>query len=275
LILHRTENGWIVRTVKGLFRLQAPQSGTLTALENLGAYLAETADHLPLASDAALNRLLAPIENQEVWAAGVTYSRSRSARMEEARTARGSDFYDLVYHADRPELFFKSTASRVIGPGGNVRIRGDATWNVPEPEIALLISPKGKILGYTIGNDMSSRDIEGQNPLYLPQAKIYDGSCAIGPAILVTSEPLSPATRIELEIRRETKCQFKGTTALSEMRRDFQTLVDYLYRETSFQDGCFLLTGTGIVPPDDFTLQHGDEILITVDGIGTLQNRVQ
>ena len=218
---------------------------------------------------------LPPIENQEVWAAGVTYSRSRTARMDESQSSGGGDFYDRVYTAERPELFFKAVPRRVVGPGQKVRIRADAKWNVPEPEFTLLISPRGKILGYTIGNDMSSRDIEGENPLYLPQAKVYDGSCAIGPGILVTSEPLSPGTRIQIEIRRGAKTAFAGATALSEMKRDFRTLVDYLYRETSFPDGCLLMTGTGVVPPDEFTLDHGDEISITVDGIGTLQNTVE
>src|SRR5579871_555113 len=218
--------------------------------------------------------LLAPIQGQEVWAAGVTYYRSRGARMEESKDAGGGNFYDRVYSAERPELFFKSTASRTVGTGGTVRIRSDAKWSVPEPELTLMVSPGGRINGYTIGNDMSSRDIEGENPLYLPQAKVYDGSCAIGPGILVTSEPLSPSTGIQIEIRRGGKTAFAGATALSEMKRDFRTLVDYLYRETSFPDGCLLMTGTGVVPPDDFTLNHSDEISISIDAIGTLTNSV-
>jgi 2-dehydro-3-deoxy-D-arabinonate dehydratase len=258
----------------GHFRVPVREAGTLTTMEDLEAYLSGVAGDLAPADDGALNQPLAPIEYQEVWAAGVTYSRSRTARMEEAQAAGGGDFYDLVYTAERPELFFKSVPRRVVGPGRPVRIRGDSKWNVPEPEFTLLISPKGKILGYTLGNDMSSRDIEGANPLYLPQAKVYDGACAIGPGILVTSQPLSPATRIQIEIRRGAKVEFAGGTVLSEMKRDFRTLVDYLYRETSFPDGCLLMTGTGIVPPDEFTLNHGDEILITVEGIGTLQNTV-
>jgi 2-dehydro-3-deoxy-D-arabinonate dehydratase len=194
--------------------------------------------------------------------------------MEESKAASGGHFYDLVYGADRPELFFKSAAWRVVDPNERVRIRRDARWNVPEPELALLISPKGRILGYTAGNDMSSRDIEGENPLYLPQAKVYDGSCALGPAILITSEPISSNTRIQLEIRRRSQVAFSGSTTLSQMKRNLATLVDYLYRETSFPDGCVLLTGTGVVPPDDFTLEHGDEIAISIDGIGTLRNTV-
>jgi 2-dehydro-3-deoxy-D-arabinonate dehydratase len=209
-----------------------------------------------------------------VWAAGVTYYRSRTARMEESKAATGGSFYDLVYNADRPELFFKSAAWRVVAPGAPVRIRADATWNVPEPEFALLVSPKGRILGYTIGNDMSSRDIEGANPLYLPQAKVYDGSCAIGPGILVTSEPLPASTSIQIEIRRAGTVGFAGATTVSEMKRDFETLVSYLYRELSFPDGAVLLTGTGIIPPDEFTLQSGDDIRITIADLGTLQNTV-
>jgi 2-dehydro-3-deoxy-D-arabinonate dehydratase len=219
--------------------------------------------------------LLAPIGSQEVWAAGVTYLRSREARMEESKSAGGGDFYDRVYAADRPELFFKSVARRVIGPGGRVRIRRDSKWNVPEPEFTLLANPKGRIVGYTIGNDMSSRDIEGENPLYLPQAKTYDGSCAIGPAVLVAESPLPSSTEIRMEIRRSGDAVFTGTTSLAKMKRQPQELVDYLFRETSFPDGCYLLTGAGIVPPDSFTLDHGDEVRITIEPIGTLINIVE
>ncbi len=218
--------------------------------------------------------LLPPIGSQEVWAAGVTYFRSRSARMEEAKSAGGGDFYDRVYSADRPELFFKATPSRVVGHRGRVAIRSDATWSVPEPELTLCVSPHGKILGYTIGNDMSSRDIEGQNPLYLPQAKVYNRSCALGPGVLITSEPLPASTEIHLNILRGGTSAFSGSTALTSLKRDPKTLVEYLYRENVFPHGCFLLTGTGIVPPDSFTLQHGDEIRIAIDGIGELVNIV-
>ena len=215
-----------------------------------------------------------PIDSQEVWAAGVTYFRSRSARMEESKASGGGNFYDRVYTADRPELFFKATPNRVVGHGQKVAIRNDANWSVPEPELTLVVNPQGKIIGYTIGNDMSSRDIEGENPLYLPQAKVYDRSCALGPGILVTSTPLPPATTIRLEILRSGKCAFSGATDLSQMKRDPRQLVEYLYRENSFPSGAFLLTGTGVVPPDSFTLNHGDEIRIGIDGIGTLINFV-
>lgn len=220
------------------------------------------------------DNLLAPIESQEVWAAGVTYHRSRDARMEESESAGGGDFYDRVYNAERPELFFKATPHRVVGPGGKVAIRSDAKWSVPEPELALVVNPRGKILGYSIGNDMSSRDIEGENPLYLPQAKVYDRCCALGPCVLASSAPLPRTTAIRLEILRSGQNAFSGNTTLHELKRDPQSLVEYLYHDNSFPKGCILLTGTGIVPPDTFTLAHGDEIRITIDRIGTLVNTV-
>ncbi len=218
--------------------------------------------------------ILPPIVHQEVWAAGVTYYRSRGARMEESKDAGGGTFYDRVYSAERPELFFKSTASRTVGHSDKVRIRADATWSVPEPELTLLVNPTGKIIGYTVGNDMSSRDIEGENPLYLPQAKVYDGSCALGPGLLISSEPLPPSTEIALQILRAGKTEFSDSIALTELKRDPQTLVDYLFRDNSFPNGTFLMTGTGIVPPSTFTLAHGDIIRITIDPIGTLANEV-
>jgi 2-dehydro-3-deoxy-D-arabinonate dehydratase len=218
--------------------------------------------------------VLAPVGSQEVWAAGVTYYRSRNARMEESKDAGGGSFYDRVYAAERPELFFKAMGRRVVGPGAAVRIRSDAKWSVPEPELTLLINPEGDIVGYTIGNDMSSRDIEGENPLYLPQAKVYDGSCALGPCVLVTSEPLSKKTGIQIDIARQGKTVFAGNTTLAELKRDPKELVQFLFRDSSFPQGAFLLTGTGIVPGDDFTLASGDVIRISIDGIGTLENYV-
>ncbi len=185
----------------------------------------------------------------------MTYYRSRNARMEESKSAGGGDFYDRVYHATRPELFFKSMPHRVVGPGAKVAIRDDASWSVPEPELTLLVTPGGKIAGYTIGNDMSSRDIEGENPLYLPQAKVYDRSCALGPCLLIGNEPLLATTEIALEIRRGGVAIFSGATTLQEMKRKLEELVEYLYRNHSFPHGCFLLTGTGIVPPDSFHLE--------------------
>jgi 2-dehydro-3-deoxy-D-arabinonate dehydratase len=215
--------------------------------------------------------LLAPIQSQEVWASGVTYLRSRDARMEESKD--GGSVYDRVYAADRPELFFKATPHRVVAPGAAVRIRADSKWNVPEPEVALAINTAGKIFGYTVGNDMSSRDIEGENPLYLPQAKVYLGCCALGPGIVVR-EPLPRETAIELRIRRGGAEVFSGATAVSQMKRTFEELAGWLMRENGFPAGCVLLTGTGLVPPNEFTLQVGDEVAITIASIGTLRNVV-
>ena len=215
---------------------------------------------------------LAPIGSQEVWAAGVTYYRSRSARMEESSAA--ADCYDRVYEAERPELFFKATPHRVAGPEGDVRIRRDTVWNVPEPELAVCLSQSGEIFGYTIGNDMSSRDLEGENPLYLPQAKVYDQCCALGPGILVTGEPLAKDTEIELSVTRGGRVVFAGSTRLGQMKRAPEELAAYLFRDNSFPAGCVLLTGTGVVPDTDFTLVPGDEVAITIEPIGTLRNRV-
>jgi 2-dehydro-3-deoxy-D-arabinonate dehydratase len=220
------------------------------------------------------HELLAPIGSQEVWAAGVTYYRSRDARMEESKDAGGGSFYDRVYTAVRPELFFKATARRVVGPGAHVRIRTDANWSVPEPELTLLINPHGQIIGYTIGNDMSSRDIEGENPLYLPQAKVYNGSCALGPCVLLANEPMQKNTEIRIEIVRNGRPAFSGNTTLTELKRDPKELASWLFRDNSFPDGAYLMTGTGVVPGDEFTLAHGDLIRISIDGIGTLENAV-
>lgn len=217
------------------------------------------------------NEISAPIDTQEVWASGVTYLRSKVARVEES--VGGGDFYDQVYEAARPELFFKSTAKRVIAPGQPVRIRRDSTWNVPEPELTLVISSRGTIVGYTIGNDMSSRSIEGENPLYLPQAKVYDGSCALGPAILLNEGEKDERT-VRMTIARAQTVVFSGETSTGQIRRPLAELAEYLFRETTFEEGVFLLTGTGIVPPDDFTLQSGDIVRITIEGIGTLENPV-
>jgi len=216
----------------------------------------------------------APIGRQEVWAAGVTYFRSRAARMEEAETAGGDIFYDKVYEAARPELFFKATSSRTRGTGDPVCIRSDSTWDVPEPELTLAISSAGKVFGYTIGNDMSSRSIEGDNPLYLPQAKVYTGSCSIGPCLVVGDPPV-PETKIRLQIHRAGELAFDGSTEVSQIKRSFEELAEYLFHSNEFPYGAFLMTGTGVVPDSDFTLALGDEISITIDGIGTLRNPVK
>jgi 2-dehydro-3-deoxy-D-arabinonate dehydratase len=219
-------------------------------------------------------QILSPVGSQEVWASGVTYYRSKVGRQEESKSSGGGDFYARVYEAERPELFFKASPHRVVGHRGEVRIRKDSTWNVPEPELTLVITSTGKIVGYTIGNDMSSRSIEGENPLYLPQAKTYDGSAAIGPGIYVTDAPLPGDTKISVIVVRGSKTVFEGSVAINQIVRKFEDLVAFLYRECSFPAGSFLMTGTGIVPEGDFTLQKGDRIDITIDPIGTLSNVV-
>ncbi len=220
------------------------------------------------------NELLAPIFSQEIWASGVTYYNSKLGRQEESKEAGGSDFYARVYVADRPELFFKSNRHRCVGSGKEVRIRKDSTWDVPEPELTLVITSNKKIVGYTIGNDMSSRSIEGENPLYLPQAKSYDGSASIGPCIYVTNKPLPTDTKIELRILRDDQEVFADEIGIDQIKREFEELVGYLYRECTFPFGSFLMTGTGIVPGKDFTLRPDDEIHITIEPIGTLVNKV-
>jgi 2-dehydro-3-deoxy-D-arabinonate dehydratase len=222
-----------------------------------------------------INDIEAPIHSQEIWASGVTYIKSKIGRQEESKNAGSGDFYGRVYEAERPELFFKATRHRVVNPGGKVRIRKDSSWNVPEPELTLMITSSGKIVGYTIGNDMSSRSIEGENPLYLPQAKTYDGCAAVGPCIYVSNEPLSSDTIISLEIKRNKETVFQGDVELSQLKRKPEELVSFLYRECSFPNGSLLMTGTGIVPSSDFTLQSGDEIIITIEQIGILINTVE
>jgi 2-dehydro-3-deoxy-D-arabinonate dehydratase len=228
----------------------------------------------PALSDFVNNSLMAPVGNQEVWASGVTYMRSREARMEESKDAGGGDFYARVYEAERPELFFKAPAYRTVGSGEPVRIRKDSKWNVPEPELTLFICSSGTIEGYTIGNDMSSRDIEGENPLYLPQAKSYNGSAALGPCVYVPGEPIDPDTMINIEIVRKDQRVFSGEISINRMKRKHVELVEYLFREMGFPHGTYLMTGTGIVPPDNFTLEADDEVRISIEGIGTLTNRV-
>jgi 2-dehydro-3-deoxy-D-arabinonate dehydratase len=222
-----------------------------------------------------IKNVLAPIgNNQELWACGVTYLRSKIGRQEESKEAGGGDFYARVYEAERPEVFFKSTPHRVVGPNQKVRIRKDSSWDVPEPELTLVVASSGKIIGYTIGNDMSSRSIEGENPLYLPQAKTYDACAAVGPCVYITDEPLDKNTTIRLQINRDSKTGFEGSITISQIKRSFEELVSFVYRECSFPYGCLIMTGTGIVPGNDFTLKTGDEIKISIDGIGTLVNEV-
>jgi 2-dehydro-3-deoxy-D-arabinonate dehydratase len=233
------------------------------------ASLPRRSERLPIASVT----MLAPIDLQEVWAAGVTYKRSKVARMEESQGA--ARFYDLVYEAARPELFFKASPHRVAGPAEPLRIRADATWNVPEPELTLVLNSRMRLVAFTIGNDMSSRDIEGENPLYLPQAKVYNACCGLGPWItLADAMPPTEEIGIQLAVRRAGKVAFHGETSIEQMARTFEDLIGWLGRDNSFPQGVFLLTGTGIVPKDDFTLQPGDVVEITIDGVGTLSNPV-
>jgi 2-dehydro-3-deoxy-D-arabinonate dehydratase len=271
--LYRTPSGPVLESDDSFFRLHEGWDTLINhpnLFEHLRAFAAYGKGEPQLAGET-----LTPVLGQEVWAAGVTYSRSRSARMDESQDAGGGSFYDRVYSAERPELFFKAAPWRVRGPGQSVRVRRDATWSVPEPELAVCINARAEIVGYTIGNDVSSRDIEGENPLYLPQAKTYDGSCALGPALLISEAPLAAETTISLAISRSHEIVFEGSTTLSQMRRMPEDLVAFLYRETSFPLGCVLLTGTGVVPPDDFTLQSRDEVRIEIAGIGALVNCVE
>lgn len=226
-------------------------------------------------SEVAEADILPPLGNQELWACGVTYLRSKLGRQEESKGAGGGDFYAKVYEAERPEVFFKSTSHRVVGTGDKVKIRKDSTWDVPEPELTLVVTSSGKIIGYTVGNDMSSRSIEGENPLYLPQAKTYDACAAVGPCIYLTDKPLPATTMINLDIFRKGQKVFAGDVAISQMKRTPEELTSFVFRECSFPHGCLIMTGTGIVPGSDFTLQSGDEIKITIDHIGTLVNTVK
>ena len=272
--LYRTTLGPYVEQDGRAYRVAGHSWDGLVTSEDLHGLLESVVERAEPAKDFESAQIVAPVESQDVWAAGVTYYRSRSARMEESKDAGGGSFYDRVYVAERPELFFKSPARDVVGHLAAVRIRRDAKWSVPEPELTLLINHQGRIVGYTAGNDMSSRDIEGENPLYLPQAKVYEGSCALGPCVLVDSSLLPATTTIDFKIVRDGQVEFGGTTTLAELKREPALLAEYLFRENKFPAGCFLMTGTGIVPPDSFTLRSGDEVQITIDGIGTLVNWV-
>jgi 2-dehydro-3-deoxy-D-arabinonate dehydratase len=247
--------------------------------DDLAAYLQLISeDTTPISAEVKneylSDKILPPIGSQEVWAAGVTYLKSRDARMEESETSGGASLYDKVYDAPRPELFFKAIAQRVAGHNTEVYIRKDSEWNVPEPELTLFINSKGIIQGYTIGNDMSSRSIEGENALYLPQAKIYEKSAALGPCLLVTSTPIATESVIKMIIKRKGEAVYEDATTVSRIKRSFTELVGYLYSECDFPVGCFLMTGTCLVPPPTFTLQQGDVVEITIDGIGTLVNTI-
>lgn len=252
---------------------------TLINRDFLYDYLAEIVPELPILTEAMAaahidEGVLPPIGKQEVWAAGVTYLRSRQARMEESADSGAADLYDKVYAAERPELFFKSMPHRVAGHNQPVYIRRDSTWNVPEPEMTLFINTKGNIQGYTAGNDMSSRSIEGENALYLPQAKIFERSAALGPCLFLSKEPIPFDTAIKMSISRHGREVYCDQTSISRMKRTFTELAGYLYRECDFPHGSFLMTGTCLVPPNDFTLEENDLVSISIDHIGTLVNTI-
>ena len=275
--VYRTTGGIVAEEGSRIWILHDQDWDEIFILEGLVEYLeSKILGKSPDAESWSPERedILAPLSGQEVWAAGVTYYRSRNARIVESKESDSGSFYDRVYDAERPELFFKGNARTVVGPGQEVRIRSDSGWNVPEPELTLAINRRGEIIGCTVGNDMSSRDIEGSNPLYLPQAKIYNGSCALGPGILLGREKIGPSTEIALSIRRGGDEVFTGKTTLKELKRSPESLVTYLFRDNDFPLGCFLMTGTGIVPPDAFTLQSGDTIVIDIEAVGTLTNTV-
>jgi 2-dehydro-3-deoxy-D-arabinonate dehydratase len=274
MYLYRTSRGILARSDKNYFHIPDTDFDELLSRQSLYTYLSDLKATAKTARPPLPEELVAPVGAQEVWAAGVTYERSREGRKEEAQESGAAVFYSRVYDAERPELFFKSNGWRVVAPFGKIRVRRDARWSVPEPELVLAINRDAKIVGYTLGNDVSSRDIEGENPLYLPQAKVYDGSCSLGPALLITEEPLELDTEISLLIERGGLTIFQGQVPLRRIHRELDVLVEYLYRELSFPAGAFLLTGTGIVPPNDFTLLPGDVVKISAAPIGELVNEV-
>lgn len=273
--LIKTKDAVLLQTTDAIFRLENQDWDALVNQENLYNFLEVYASgHAPIELTIDSEKLEAPIGTQEIWAAGVTYLRSKEARMDEAKESGAADFYAKVYEAKRPELFFKSTAARCAGPEQDVFIRKDSHWNVPEPELTLFANATGKIVGYTIGNDMSSRDIEGENPLYLPQAKCYQRAAAIGPCLLVTPKPIDADTQIHMSIQRNKEIIFKGSISINQMKRKHEELISYLFMEMDFPQGVYLMTGTCLVPPNDFTLAVDDLVHISIDGIGSLRNKV-
>lgn len=272
MLLYRTTHGIYLQVKNVWHALPDTDWDTLFNSHNLATYLAQIATTTPAVDAPKPESIVAPIVSQEVWAAGVTYFRSRTARMEESKDAGGGSFYDRVYAAERPEIFFKATPQRVANPSQPMHLRADSKWMVPEPELTLAINARGEIIGATVGNDLSCRDIEGENPLYLPQAKCFKLCAALGPAILVQAQPLVSATRIQLVIERNGAPAFQGDTTLAQLKRTPDELAGFLFRDNTFPEGAFLMTGTGIVPGDEFTLQSGDIVKITIDGIGTLSN---
>ena len=272
--VYKTTTGIVIRKNNKLYELKGKNWDEFINDDNLSQKIEQLIPSLPVI-EAIEGEPLAPVGNQELWACGVTYLRSKVGRQEESKASGGADFYAKVYEAERPEVFFKSTPHRIVGHKAKVNIRKDSTWDVPEPELTLVVTSSGKIVGYTVGNDMSSRSIEGENPLYLPQAKTYDACAAVGPCIYVTDKPLDATTKIRLEINRGDKKVFEGIVGVDQMKRSPEELVSFVFRECSFPYGCLVMTGTGIVPGSDFTLKSGDEIKISIDNIGTLTNTVR
>jgi 2-dehydro-3-deoxy-D-arabinonate dehydratase len=274
MIIYKTHSGPVLKLDEKCFIIDVPNWDELLNKDDLPGWLRLQASKGIVTDGVTHQDLHPPIGTQEVWASGVTYFRSKTARMEESKDAGGATFYDKVYEADRPEIFFKATPQRVVGPHGILHRRKDSKWIVPEPELTLVINKTGKIVGYTCGNDLSCRDIEGENPLYLPQAKVFKNCAALGPGILIAEKPLADSTSIECDIIRDCEKVFSSATTLSQMKRDLEELVGWLFQEESFPVGCFMMTGTGIVPPDNFCLQTDDEVRIRIDGIGELVNRM-
>ncbi len=273
--IYKVKAGIVIEKDRQFFLVKEENWDSFINDDNLFQKTTKLISSLPAGGSELIADVSAPVGNQELWACGVTYLRSKVGRQEESKVAGGSDFYARVYEAERPEVFFKSTPHRIVGHGAKVNIRKDSTWDVPEPELTLVVTSSGKIIGYTIGNDMSSRSIEGENPLYLPQAKTYDACAAVGPCIYVTEQPLLADTMISIKINRNKQNVFEGSVGINQMKRTVEELVSFVYRECSFPHGCLIMTGTGVVPPNDFTLQSGDEIIIEIDHIGTLINTVR
>ena len=273
--VYKTNSGIIIEKEKKFWQLKEVDWDKFINDDGLFQKIENLISSLPEIDGIDEEAILPPVANQELWACGVTYLRSKVGRQEESKATGGADFYAKVYEAERPEVFFKSTPHRIVGHKAKVNIRKDSTWDVPEPELTLAVTSSGKIIGYTIGNDMSSRSIEGENPLYLPQAKTYDACAAVGPCIYVTDKPLDTNTMIHLEINRDNQKVFEGSVAVSQIKRSLQELVSFVYRECSFPHGALIMTGTGIVPGHDFTLKSGDEIIISIDNIGSLINTVR
>jgi 2-dehydro-3-deoxy-D-arabinonate dehydratase len=272
--LYKVQNNNCLIEIENRYRIVSTSFDELINAVNLASQVTQLWEE-GMTTQIEDHQIEAPMgAHQELWACGVTYLRSKVGRQEESKEAGGGDFYEKVYHADRPEVFFKANPSRIVGSGGKVKIRKDSTWDVPEPELALVVNSKGTIIGYTIGNDMSSRSIEGENPLYLPQAKTYDNCAAIGPCISVSNPFQNDETTVKLIIIRENEVAFEDSILLSQMKRTPEELVKYVFMECSFPYGCIIMTGTGIVPPNTFTLRSGDLIKISISGIGELVNEV-